>query len=180
MNSNDMPFAHGLTPENLVFTVSNPIEARAAIDALQEQGINDDAIHVRSKEADAESLHSHTAPDLVTSNVKNARVRGAIIGGIGGLILGLLFFAFGPTNILIVLALTVLGIGVGALGAQLVGVSEPDPAIAEALDAVDAGATAVIVEVAKSEHKRVVDIIHGAVPHAKITSSSLTDTVSTS
>ncbi len=174
MSNNNMSEVGGLVSETLVFTVSDETQARNAVDALKADGIGDDQIHLLSPGQNAGAMHSHEAPSLTASSVKTSRLRGAAVGGIVGVGVGLLLFLLAPVSGLMVLGAAVLGVGVGALGSQLIGVSEPNPAVVEAMRDVEKGSVAILVEVARSRHEHVVDVIHKVIPQADVKHESIT------
>ena len=175
--TNNTPNVGDLISETLVFTVTDRQQANKAAEALKTDGIDESHIKIVDSSDKRQLIHTDGAPELMASSVNTSRMRGVIIGGVVGVAFGAAFMVLASLSLLAIVGLGILGAGIGALGSQLIGVSEPDKAVAEAMTEVDGGAVAVLVEVARSNHQHVVDTIHKIFPQADVRHESLTGAV---
>ena len=166
--------------DTLVLTVDNLESAKTAVKTIKEDGVADDRIRILTqnhKREEAELVDANEATSLELSDVEHSRKRGAIVGALIGTTVGALALSTGGTNMLIIPAGIFLGVGLGALTSQLIGVSEKNPALEAIEHEVQNGKVAVLLDIEHSKHDQVIDHLHRLLPTAKLLESDITGRV---
>jgi hypothetical protein len=105
------------------------------------------------------------------TDIVRALVRGAIIGGLAGLIAGFLIVRFPPEEFMVgtgtVIACTVFGAIFGTWSSSLIGISVPNPLFEKFERAVEAGGIMMLVDLKKERAVEVLDYMR--LNHPEIT-----------
>lgn len=138
--------------KRLYFLVPDIDNATQIVKALQEMGVVAEGMHVIVKDQEKlEMTQILEAGVFETTDILRALVRGAVAGGIVGLVAGILLVMFPPQEFTLgwgtVLGLTVFGILFGAWASSLIGISIPNPVVAKFERAVEAGGIMILVDV---------------------------------
>lgn len=157
--------------ERLYFLIPNKDVAGAIVGELRSNGVAEDKIHVVAHDRiELENLPegnlSHNS-DLIP-----ALERGAVTGGIAGLLAGLAVIAFPPAGIVIgtgaALAGTLAGAGFGAWVSGMIGIRLPNTELKEYEERIGAGELLMLVDVEDNRSQAVAGIIRQHHPEVEI------------
>lgn len=157
--------------ERLYFLVPNKDVAGVIVGELRSNGISEDKIHVVAH--DRIELENLPEGNLAhKSDLIPAVERGAVTGGVAGLLAGLAVMAFPPAGIVIgtgaALAGALAGAGFGAWVSGMIGVRLPNTELKEYEDRVRAGELLMLVDAEDDRSQAVADIIRRHHPEVDI------------
>jgi len=144
----------------LYFLVPDIDNATQIVKALKDMGIVNEGMHVVVKDQEKlDMTQILEAGVLETTDFLHALIRGAIAGGVIGLIAGILLVQFPPEEFILgggtIFGLTVFGIIFGAWASSLVGISIPNPAVQKFERAVEAGGIMMLVDIPKVKEEEI-------------------------
>jgi len=147
--------------------------AKRVVDDLLLARIPERHIHVIAK--DHQLLRDKDIPEagvLQESDFVPAVEKGLAVGGATGLLAGVVAVTFPPAGLALgggaILATTLVGAGFGAFVAPMIGISAPNTQLKQFEDAIEAGELLVIVDVAKQDVDKVIELVKSHHPKAKI------------
>ncbi len=159
--------------QRLYFLVPDVGLARNIIDELLDHDVPERQIHVVARDHDAlEAAELPEAGLLDESEFIPALERGLAFGGATGLLAGITALTFPPAGLVLgggaILATSVLGAGVGAWIAGMVGASLPNTQLDRFQDALDAGQILMLVDVPKPRAEAIAELIRSQHPEVKM------------
>lgn len=153
----------------LYFLVPDPDTAKKIVDELLLARIEDRHIHIVAKEG----TPLEELPEVsFQSDVGPAIEQGLALGGATGVLAGLVAITFPPAGMVLgggaVLALTLLGAGMGAFYSAMFGLDREDRRIQKFDDAIAQGALLMLLDVPKKRVQEIEGMIKSHHPDADI------------
>jgi hypothetical protein len=157
----------------LYFLVPDVESAKTIVDELLLARIEERNIHVVAKDHHAlEEAHIPEAGLFEESDFVPALERGLAVGGGTGLVAGIAAVTFPPAGLVLgggaILATSLLGAGLGAWVASMIGVSVPNSHLQKFHDAVEQGQLLMLIDVPKDRVNSITDLVRSHHPEAKI------------
>lgn len=157
--------------KRLYFLIPNKGVAHALVTELRANGVSEDHIHIVAHEK--MELDNLPEANLThNSDLIPALERGAVTGGVAGLLAGLAVVAFPPAGIVIgtgaVLATTLAGAGFGAWVSGMIGVRLPNTELKEYEDRIRQGELMMLVDVDEDRADAVAETIRRHHPEVEI------------
>lgn len=157
--------------ERLHFLIPNKDIAGVIVSELRSNGVSEDKIHVVAH--DGIELDQLPEGNLShKSDLIPALERGAVTGGVAGLLAGLAVIAFPPAGIIIgtgaALAGTIAGAGFGAWVSGMIGIRLPNTELKEYEQRIRAGELLMLVDVEDDRSQAVAGIIRQHHPEVDI------------
>lgn len=158
--------------KRIYFLSPNIHSTKSIVAELKHSEISDDHIYVVGKDhMGLQDAHMHEAGLFQTTDVLHALERGAAVGASIGFLSGLGIMVF-PTGLIIgggaVLAMGLVGTGLGAWISTMIGISEPNPDIEKYERGIDAGELLIIVDINQADEERTREQILKHHPEASI------------
>lgn len=162
--------------KRLYFLIPNVESATEIVKALLERGVANEGIHVIVKDGDPLqdklALTQLLEPGIFEkTDILRALIRGAIVGGLAGLITGFLIVQFPPEEFVLgsgtIIAFTVFGAIFGAWSSSLIGISVPNPMFEKFERAVEAGGIMMLVDIPNGKEVALLDYMR--LNHPEIT-----------
>jgi hypothetical protein len=157
----------------LYFLLPDVESAKKIVDELLLARIEERHIHIVAKDHHAlEVAHLPEAGLLEESDFVPALERGLALGGATGLVAGITAVTFPPAGLVLgggaILATSLLGAGLGAWVASMIGVSIPNTQLDKFKEAVDEGQLLMLIDVPKDRIGDVTNLIKSHHPEAKV------------
>lgn len=157
----------------LYFLVPTIDSAKVIVDELLLARIAERHIHIVAKDHLAlEKAHLPEAGLFEESDFVPALERGLTVGGATGLLAGIAAVTFPPAGLILgggaILATSLLGAGLGAWVASMIGVSIPNSQLDKFHDAVERGELLMLIDVPKERVDEVTDLVRQHHPEAHI------------
>lgn len=157
--------------ERLYFLIPNKGIAHAIVSELRNNAVSEEHIHIVAHER----IELDNLPEgnlTHNSDLVPALERGAVTGGVAGLLAGLAVIAFPPAGIVIgtgaVLAGTLAGAGFGAWVSGMIGVRLPNTELKEYEDRISRGELLMLVDVDEDRSEAVAQMIRRHHPEVDI------------
>jgi anti-sigma factor RsiW len=154
----------------LYFLLPSVDSATHVVNDLTASGIEKDHIHVIANK----SIPLQDLPEAGTaekSDLIPSVQRGLAVGGASGLLAGLMAVAL-PVGVLaggaIVLGATAAGAGIGAWASSMIGISTPNPEIAQFEEAIKQGQLLMLVDVPEERISEIKSLVSRHHPEARI------------
>ncbi|HXH02609.1 MAG TPA: DUF1269 domain-containing protein [Candidatus Competibacteraceae bacterium] len=159
--------------KRLYFLVPDVDSARKIVDELLLARIEERHIHIVAKDHTAlEQAHLPEAGLFEESDFVPALERGLAVGGATGLLAGITAVTFPPAGLVLgggaILATSLLGAGLGAWVASMIGVSVPNTQLDQFQHAIDAGQLLMMVDVPKARVGEITELIKTHHPEAEV------------
>lgn len=163
----------GPTMKRLYFRVPTIASATSLVEALQADQVPDSAIYLIGKDHHRlQMAHLHEAGILQTTSLLYALQRGVAVGSLAGLLAGLIAFLFPPGELElswgVILALGLLGAAFGAWGSTLVGITVPNPVVAQCKQAIEAGELLMLIDIPSEREQDITALVKKQHPEARI------------
>lgn len=157
----------------LYFLVPDVESAKTIVNELLLARVEERNIHVVAKDHHAlEAAHIPEAGLFEESDFVPALERGLAVGGGTGLLAGIAAVTFPPAGLVLgggaILATSLLGAGLGAWVASMIGVSVPNSHLQKFHDAVDKGQLLMLIDVPKDQVDNITNLIKNHHPEAKV------------
>lgn len=157
----------------LYFLVPDVESAKQIVDELLLARIEERNIHVVAKDHHAlEVAHLPEAGLFEESDFVPALERGLAVGGATGLLAGVAAVTFPPAGLVLgggaILATSLLGAGLGAWVASMIGVSVPNTQLQKFHDALEQGQLLMLIDVPKDRTDEITELVRSHHPEAKI------------
>lgn len=157
----------------LYFLVPEVETAKTIVDELLLARIEERHIHIVAKDHHAlEQAHLPEAGLFEESDFVPALERGVAVGGATGLVAGIAAVTFPPAGLVLgggaVLATSLLGAGLGAWVASMIGVSVPNSHLDRFQKAVDQGELLMLIDVPKDRVDEITQLVKSHHPDAKV------------
>ncbi len=157
----------------LYFLIPTIDSAHKIVDELLLARIEERHIHIVAKDHYAlEVAHLPEANLLQESDFVPALRRGLAVGGVTGLIAGIVGVTFPPAGLVLgggaILATSLMGAGMGAWTASMIGVSVPNTVLDRFNDAVEQGQLLMLIDVPKVRVDEITDLVKSHHPEASV------------
>lgn len=157
----------------LYFLVPDVESAKTIVNELLLARVEERNIHVVAKDHHAlEEAHIPEAGLFEESDFIPALERGLAVGGGTGLVAGIAAVTFPPAGLVLgggaILATSLLGAGLGAWVASMIGVSVPNSHLQKFHDAVEEGQLLMLIDVPKDQVENITNLIKDHHPEAKV------------
>lgn len=164
--------------KGLYFRVPTIESATHIVEELRINGVPENQIYVIGKDHyHLQMAHLHEAGVLQTTDLRQALIRGIIVGALAGLLVGIVLFLFPIEEFKdfkigwgTIMALGVVGALFGAWGSTLVGISIPNPIVHQCERAIEAGELVIFLDIPVDSVKEVSALIKRHHPEALIES----------
>ena len=148
--------------ERLYFLIPDKSVAHAIVAELRENGVAEDKIHIVAHErVELDNLPEGNLAHR--SDLVPALERGAVTGGVAGLLAGLAVVAFPPAGILIgtgaVVASTLAGAGFGAWVSGMIGIRLPNTELKEYEERIRGGELLMLVDADENRADAIAEVI---------------------
>ena len=159
--------------KRLYFLVPDVKSAKNIVDELLLARVEEQRIHIVAKDhAQLEKAHLPEAGLTEESDFIPALEKGLSVGGATGLLAGIAAVTFPPAGLVLgggaILATSLLGAGVGAWAASLIGVSVPNTQLKQFEDSLEQGQLLMMVDVAKDRVEEITKMIENHHPEADV------------
>lgn len=163
----------------LYFLVPGVECAKKLVDELLLARIQERHIHIVAKDHHAlEKAHLPEAGLFEESDFVPALERGLTVGGATGLLAGLAAVTFPPAGLILgggaILATSLLGAGLGAWVASMIGVSVPSSKLKKFQEALGQGQLLMLIDVPKDQVDAITALVKSHYPEAKVEGSEPT------
>jgi hypothetical protein len=157
----------------LYFVVPTIESAKTIVDELLLARVEERHIHIVAKDHVAlEKAHLPEAGLFEESDFVPALERGLAVGGATGLLAGIAAVTFPPAGLILgggaVLATSLLGAGLGAWVASMIGVSIPNSQLDKFHDAVERGELLMLIDVPKDRVDEITELVKQHHPEAHV------------
>ncbi len=157
----------------LYFLVPEVETAKKIVDELLLARIDERHIHIVAKNHHAlEQAHLPEAGLFEESDFVPALERGLAVGGATGLVAGIAAVTFPPVGLVLgggaILATSLLGAGLGAWVASMIGVSVPNSHLERFHKAVEQGELLMLIDVPKDRVDEITELVKSHHPDAKV------------
>jgi hypothetical protein len=157
----------------LYFLIPDVESAKQIVDELLLARIEERHIHIVAKDHFAlEKAHLPEAGLFEESDFVPALERGLAVGGVTGLLAGIAAVTFPPAGLILgggaVLATSLLGAGLGAWVASMIGVSVPNSQLDKFHDAIDKGELLILIDVPKDRAGEISELVKQHHPEAHV------------
>lgn len=157
----------------LYFLVPSVESAKQIVDELLLARIEERHIHIVAKNhRPLEEAHLPEAGLFEESDFVPALERGLAVGGATGLLAGIAAVTFPPAGLILgggaILATSLLGAGLGAWVASMIGVSVPNSQLEKFKDALAKGQLLMLLDVPKDRVEEITDLIKSHHPEAQV------------
>lgn len=157
----------------LYFLIPTIDSAQKIVDELLLARIEERHIHIVAKDHHAlEVAHLPEAGLLQESDFVPALERGLTMGGATGLVAGIVAVTFPPAGLVLgggaILATSLLGAGLGAWVASMIGVSIPNTQLDRFHEAVEQGQLLMLIDVPKARVDEITDLVKSHHPEASV------------
>lgn len=165
--------------KRLYFLIPSVEAAINIVEELRTAGIPDQDIYVVGKDHHRlQMAHLHEAGILQTTGLLYALKRGALIGGLLGIIVAVLLLVFIPEvfqiGMGIFIALGLFGIALGAWASTLIGTSTPNPRVWKFESDINEGKLLMLIDVPKQRETEIVSLIKIHHPEALVEGYAIT------
>ena len=159
--------------KRLYFTVPNVKSAKTIVDELLLARIEERHIHIVAKDhTPLEEAHLPEAGLFEESDFVPALERGLAVGGATGVLAGIAAVTFPPAGLILgggaILATGLLGAGLGAWVASMIGVSVPNTQLKKFEKAIEEGQLLMLVDVPKDRVDEIIELIKSHHPEAHV------------
>ena len=157
--------------KRLYFLLPTVESAKTIVDELLLARIEERHIHIVAKDhTPLEKAHLPEAGLLEESDFVPALERGLTVGGATGFLAGVAAVTFPPAGLILgggaILATSLLGAGLGAWVASMIGVSIPNSHLKQFEDAIEAGQLLMLVDVPHDRADEITQLIRSHHPEA--------------
>jgi hypothetical protein len=157
----------------LYFLIPDVESAKTIVDELLLARIDERHIHIVAKDHHPlEEAHLPEAGLLEESDFVPALERGLTVGGATGLLAGVAALTFPPAGLVLgggaILATSLLGAGLGAWVASMIGVSIPNSQLDRFHDAIERGELLMMIDVPKAKVDEITDLVKSHHPEAHV------------
>jgi hypothetical protein len=157
--------------KRLYFLLPTVESAKTIVDELLLARIEERHIHIVAKDhTPLEKAHLPEAGLLEESDFVPALERGVTVGGATGFLAGVAAVTFPPAGLILgggaILATSLLGAGLGAWVASMIGVSIPNSHLKQFEDAIEAGQLLMLVDVSHDRADEITQLIRSHHPEA--------------
>ena len=159
--------------KRLYFLVPTVESAKTIVDELLLARIEERHIHIVAKDhAPLEKAHLPEAGLFEESDFVPALERGLTVGGATGLLAGIAAVTFPPAGLILgggaILATSLLGAGMGAWVASMIGVSAPNTQLRRFEKAIDEGQLLMMIDVPKARVDEITELVRSHHPEADV------------
>ena len=159
--------------KRLYFLVPTIDSAKIIVDEALLARIDERHIHIVAKDHDLlEKAHLPEAGLFEESDFVPALERGLTVGGATGLLAGIAAVTFPPAGLVLgggaILATSLLGAGMGAWVASMIGVSVPNTQLTRFEEAIEEGQLLMLIDVPKSRVDEITELVKSHHPEAQI------------
>lgn len=159
--------------KRLYFLLPDVDSAKKIVDELLLARIEERHIHIVARDhAPLEKAHLPEAGLFEESDFVPALERGMAVGGATGVLAGIAAVTFPPAGLILgggaILATGLLGVGLGAWIASMIGVSVPNTQLKKFEDAIAHGQLLMLIDVPKDRVDEIVELIKSHHPEAHV------------
>lgn len=159
--------------KRLYFLIPTVDSATLIVNELLLARIEERHIHIVARDhALLERAHLPEANLFQESDFIPALERGLAVGGVTGLLAGVAAVTFPPAGLVLgggaVLATSLLGAGLGAWAASMIGVSAPNTQLTRFEQALAQGQLLMLIDVPKSRVEEITELVHSHHPEAQV------------